>query len=151
MGPIYSALDSAGDGICALKLVTPWNIPTADFINQLSEYYQRMQRFQHPHVVRTLELGQAEDGVLFLVTEYVRGANLRQTLEQQTSLGVSRACRIVWEIAYALQAGQRLGMMHGEIKPEHILLSGARHSGANQAPRFQPGPGERCVARAFGL
>jgi serine/threonine protein kinase len=125
MGPIYTALDSAGDGICALKLVTPWNTPTADLINELSEYYQRMQRFQHPHVVRTFELGQAEDGVLFLVTEYVRGANLRQTLEQQASLGVSRSCRIVWEIACALEAGHALGMMHGEIKPEHILLSGA--------------------------
>jgi len=125
MGPIYTALDSAGDGICVLKLVTPWNIPTADLINQLSEYYQRMQRFQHPHVVRTLELGQGEDGVLFLVTEYVWGANLRQTLEQQTCLGVSRSCRIVWEIASALEAGLQMGMMHGEIKPEHILLSGA--------------------------
>jgi serine/threonine-protein kinase len=125
MGPIYTALDSAHDGICALKLVTPWNIPTADLINELSDYYQRMQRFQHPHVVRTLELGQAEDGVLFLVTEYVRGANLRQTLEQQSSLGISRSCRIVWEIASALEAGQRLGMVHGEIKPQHILLPGA--------------------------
>jgi serine/threonine protein kinase len=128
MGPIYTALDSAAGGVCALKLVTPWNIPTADLINQLSEYYQRMQRFQHPHIVRTLELGQAEDGVLFLVTEYVRGANLRQIIEQETSLGVSRSCRIVWEIAFALDAGQQLGMMHGEIKPEHILLSGAAKS-----------------------
>ena len=128
MGPIYTALDSAGGDVCALKLVTPWNIPTADLINQLSEYYQRTQRFQHPHVVRTLDLGQAEDGVLFLATEYVRGANLRQIIEQETSLGVARACRIVWEIAFALDAGQQLGMMHGEIKPEHILLTGAAKS-----------------------
>ncbi len=128
MGPIYTALDSGDGGVCALKLVTPWNVPTADLINQLSEYFQRMQRFQHPHVVRTLDLGQAEDGVLFLVTEYVRGPNLRQIIEQQTSLGVSRSCRIVWEIAFALDAGQQLGMMHGEIKPEHILLAGAAKS-----------------------
>jgi serine/threonine protein kinase len=124
MGPIYTALDSAGGGVCALKLITPWNIPSADIINQLSEYYQRMQRFQHPHVVRTLGLGQAEDGVLFLVTEYVRGANLRQIIEKETSLGVARSCRIVWEIAFALEGGQQLGMVHGEIKPEHILLTG---------------------------
>jgi len=128
MGPIYTALDSAGDGICALKLVTPWNVPTADLINQLSEYYQRMQRFQHPHVVRTFDLGQAEDGVLFLVTEYVRGANLRQFIDQESSLGVYRSCRIAREIASALDAGQHLGMMHGEIKPEHILLWGAAPS-----------------------
>jgi serine/threonine-protein kinase len=87
-----------------------------------------MQRFQHPHVVPTLDLGQAEDGVLFLVTEYVRGYNLRQIIDQETALGVSRACRIVWEIAFALEAGQELGMMHGEIKPEHILLTGTAKS-----------------------
>jgi serine/threonine protein kinase len=124
MGPIYTALDSVAEGICALKLVTPWNVPTAGLINQLSEYYQRMQRFQHPHVVRTFELGQAEDGVLFLVTEYVRGANLGQFIDQESSLGVSRSCRIVGDIASALDAGQQLGMMHGEIKPGHILLWG---------------------------
>ena len=128
MGPIYTALDSTGGVVCALKLVTPWNVPTADLINQLSEYYQRTQRFQHPHVVLTLDLAQAEDGVLFLVTEYVRGLNLRETIDQEASLGVSRACRIVWEIAFALDAGQQLGMMHGEIKPEHILLTGAAKS-----------------------
>lgn len=125
MGQIYTALDSGGHEICALKLVTPWNIPSADFINELSEYCQRTQRFQHPHVVRTLDLGQAEDGVMFLVTEYVRGLNLRQTIDQQGPLGVARASRIVWAVAFALDAGQQLGMMHGEIKPEHILLTGA--------------------------
>lgn len=124
MGPIYTALDSAGSGVCALKLVTPWNIPTQDLINQLSEYFQRMQRFQHPHVVRTLDFAQAEDGVLFLVTEYVRGSNLRKVMGQKNPLGVARSCRIIWEIAFALDAGQQLGMLHGEIKPEHILLTG---------------------------
>ena len=34
MGPIYSALDSAGEGICALKLVTPWHVPSANLINR---------------------------------------------------------------------------------------------------------------------
>ena len=125
MGPIYTAMDSVGGGVCALKLVTPWNVPTAEIINELSEYYQRMQRFQHPHVVRTLELGQAEDGVLFLVNEYVQGMNLRQFINQQVAVGVSRSCRIVWEIASALDAGQQLGITHGEIKPEHIMLSGS--------------------------
>ncbi|MFZ0961829.1 MAG: serine/threonine-protein kinase [Terriglobia bacterium] len=128
MGPIYTALDSGDGGVCALKLVTPWNVPTADLINQLSEYFQRMQRFQNPHVVRIIELGQAEDGVLFLVTEYVQGTSLRHIIEQQSSLGVTRSCRIVWEIAFALDAGQQLGILHGEIKPEHILLAGAGKS-----------------------
>ena len=128
MGQIYTALDSGVSDICALKLITPWNIPTAEVINQLSEYCHRTQRFQHPHVVRTLDLGQAEDGVLFLVTEFVRGLNLRQTIDKQGALGVARASRIVWEIAFALDAGLQLGMVHGEIKPEHILLAGTAKS-----------------------
>ncbi len=125
MGQIYTALDTGAGGVCALKLITPWNLPTADFINQLSEYCQRTQRFQHPNVVHTLDLGQAEDGVLFIVTEYVPGLNLRQILGREGCLELSRAIRIVWEIAFALDAGEQLGMMHGEIKPEHILLTGA--------------------------
>jgi serine/threonine-protein kinase len=123
LGPIYTALDTSGGTVCALKLITPWNAPTADLINQLSEYFQRMHRFQHPHVINTLDLGQAEDGVVFLATEYVHARNLRQVIDQETALEVSRASRIVWETCYALDAGQQLGMMHGEIKPEHILLA----------------------------
>lgn len=66
--------------------------------------------------------------MLFLVTEYVQGTSLRHIIEQQSSLGVTRSCRIVWEIAFALDAGQQLGILHGEIKPEHILLAGAGKS-----------------------
>jgi serine/threonine-protein kinase len=47
-------------------------------------------------------------------------------IEQQAPLELSRACRIVWEIACALDAGQNLGMVHGDIKPEHILLARLR-------------------------
>ena len=123
MGPIYTALDAASGEICALKLVNPWSVPGLDLVNQLGEYCQRLKRFKHPHVVRTYEFGHAEDGVVFLVTEYVSGLNLRQAIEQQAPLEVPRACRIVWEIASALDAGQQLGMMHGDIKPEHIMLA----------------------------
>ena len=123
LGPIYTALDTSGGTVCALKLITPWNAPTADLINQLSEYFQRMHRFQHPHVINTLDLGQAEDGVVFLATEYVHARNLRQVIDQEAALEISRAGRIVWETCYALEAGQQLGMVHGEIKPEHILLA----------------------------
>ena len=123
LGPIYTALDSGSGEVCALKLVTPWNPPGPELINQLGEYCQRMRQFDHPHVVRTYDLGRAQDGVLFLVTEYVSGPNLRQVIEAEAPLEVSRACCIIWEIAFALDTGHSLGMMHGDIKPEHILLA----------------------------
>jgi serine/threonine protein kinase len=123
LGPIYTALDTACGEVCALKLVTPWSPPGPDLVNHLVEYCRRLQRFDHPHVVRTYDLGRADDGVTFISSEYVSGLNLRQVIEQQAPLEVSRACRIVWEIASALDAGQQLGMMHGDIKPEHIMLA----------------------------
>jgi len=123
LGPIYTALDSHTGGVCVLKLVTPWNPPGPELVNRLMEYCRRLQRFEHTHVVRTYDLGRAEDGVLFLVTEYVSGQNLRQVIEAEGPLELSRACRIVWEITCALDAGQSLGMVHGDIKPEHILLA----------------------------
>lgn len=123
LGPIYTALDTASGEVCALKLVTPWSPPGPDLVNQLVEYCRRLQRFDHPHVVRTYDLGQADDGVTFISSEYVSGLNLRQVIERQAPLEVSRACRIVWEIASALDAGQQLGMMHGDIKPEHVMLA----------------------------
>jgi serine/threonine protein kinase len=123
LGPIYTSLDSDSGAVCALKLVTPWNQPGPDLVNQLEEYCRRLQRFEHPNVVRTYELSQAEDGVVFLVTEYVSGPNLREVIAEQAPLEVARACRMVWEIASALDAGLQLGMMHGDIRPEHIILA----------------------------
>jgi serine/threonine protein kinase len=127
-GPIYTALDSGSGDVCTLKLITPWNLPTEALINEVSEYYQRARRLQHQHAVRTLELCQTENGVLFLVNEYAPGRNLRQIVDQECSLDVPRACRIVWEVASALDAAHQLGILHGEIKPEHILLTDGKNS-----------------------
>jgi serine/threonine-protein kinase len=122
MGPIYTVLDTGSGEVCVLKLVAPWNQPSPEIVNGLNEYCQRMQRLEHPSVVRTLELGQADDGVLFISTEYVSGPNLREVIEGGAPLDVARACQIIGQVASALDAGQQLEMTHGEIKPEHILI-----------------------------
>jgi serine/threonine protein kinase len=123
MGPIYTVMDSGSGDVSVLKLITPWNQPSPEIVNGLNEYCRRMQRLEHPNVVRTLELGQAEDGVLFISTEYLSGPNLREVMEADAPLELSRACQIVGEVASALDAGLQLEMTHGEIKPEHILMA----------------------------
>jgi hypothetical protein len=150
MGPIYTALDSAGGDVCC---------PEADYPLEHSHRRPHQSTFRvlpaHAAIpasprgshARTLPGGgwSAVSG-----HRVCAGCEPAANHQQGNFLGVARSSRIVWEVAFALDAGQQLGMMHGEIKPEHILLCGHGKIGANKAARFQPGPGKRCVARTFG-
>ena len=62
------------------------------------------------------------DGTLLYVTPVVQGQSLRDRLDAQRQLPIADAVRIASEVAGALDHAHRLGIIHGDIKPENILL-----------------------------
>jgi serine/threonine-protein kinase len=63
-----------------------------------------------------------EDGILFLCTRYVDGADLRTVLRQEGRLDPERALDLVEQVAAALDAAHRAGLVHRDIKPGNILV-----------------------------
>src|SRR5207302_10690238 len=75
----------------------------------------------HPHLLPVFDSGQARQ-FLYYVMPYVAGESLRERLTREHQLPVGEAVRIAREVADALDAEHRHGIVHRDIKPENILL-----------------------------
>lgn len=80
----------------------------------------------HPHILPVLDSGRA-DGFLFYVMPYVDGESLRERLEREGELPLADAVRIGREVADGLAHAHARGVVHRDIKPGNVLLSG-RHA-----------------------
>ncbi|MEX2180427.1 MAG: SUMF1/EgtB/PvdO family nonheme iron enzyme [Gemmatimonadaceae bacterium] len=78
---------------------------------------------QHPHILPLFDSGEA-DGLFFYVMPYVEGESLRARLHRDKKLPFADALRIAGDVASALTAAHSRGVIHRDIKPDNILLTG---------------------------
>jgi tetratricopeptide (TPR) repeat protein len=78
-------------------------------------------QLHHPQILPLHDSGDA-DGLLYYVMPYVPGGTLRRRLNEQPPLAIDDIVRITAEVASALDAAHRHGVIHRDIKPENILL-----------------------------
>ena len=83
-------------------------------------------QLQHPHILSLLDSGEA-DGLLFFVMPYVKGQSLRERLARDGELPVHEAVRLLIEVVDALAEAHAHGVVHRDIKPDNVMLSG-RHA-----------------------
>lgn len=79
-------------------------------------------QLSHPAVVQLYDVGIGEDGTPFLVMEYIAGRTIENYFGSST-LTIQRACAWTVDLAGALAAAHRAGMIHGDIKPGNILVT----------------------------
>ncbi|HMF11244.1 MAG TPA: serine/threonine-protein kinase, partial [Gemmataceae bacterium] len=120
MGAVYKARQPKLDRLVAVKILPPeWGKDPA-FAERFAREARALARLTHPHIVAVHDFGE-NDGLFYLVMEFVDGANLRQVL-QEGRLKASEALAIVPQICDALQYAHEEGVVHRDIKPENILL-----------------------------
>lgn len=90
-----------------------------------------------PSVVTAYECGQTEDGSAFLTTEYLQGRTLRDVIRRGGSLDVQRALRLACQIAEGLDAIHGAGYVHGDIRPENVIVIPARNEEVAKLKGFE--------------
>ncbi len=125
MATVYLAHDLRHDRQVALKVLRPELAATLGperFVNEI----HIAARLTHPHILPVHDSGEAA-GFLFYVMPYIDGETLRHRITRQGVLPVPEAARLLRDVADALAAAHALGVVHRDIKPDNILLSG-RHA-----------------------
>ncbi len=77
----------------------------------------------HPGIVTVYDAGAADDGTCYLVMELLTGGSLAELLAGKERLDVPDVLRIGVALAGALESAHRVGVVHGDVKPENVLLS----------------------------
>lgn len=128
-GIVYEARSVAGERV-ALKVLRAELAPSQREVRRFLDEAERMQRVTHPGLVRLLEAGVLPDGRPYLAMPFLDG----ETLSERIARGpVPPRVAITWakELASAVEALHRAGMIHRDIKPENVLLVGENDADAH--------------------
>ena len=121
MGEVYRARDTRLDREVAIK-VLPANLSSdASLKQRLEREAKAVSKLSHPDICTLHDIGH-QDGVDFLVMEYLEG----ETLEHQLIKGplpTEQALRYGAEIADALAKAHKLGITHRDLKPANVMLT----------------------------
>jgi eukaryotic-like serine/threonine-protein kinase len=98
-----------------------------------------MAELNHPNCVEVFDYGQADDGSLFYVMEYLEGMNLEDLVKEHGALPAGRAIAVLRQICAALEAAHARGLVHRDVKPRNIFLG------------YRPGLGDIAKLLDFGL
>ena len=82
-----------------------------------------MSHLSHPNTVKVYLYGELDDGLLYIVMEYLEGRNLNQVVRKEGPLSVDRAIPVLIQVCGALQEAHLMGIVHRDLKPENIFLS----------------------------
>jgi serine/threonine protein kinase len=122
MGAVYKAFHVTFDELRALKVMNPEILGDELFIKRFKQEAVIARRLDHPNAVRVDDIDESEDGRPYIVMEYIEGDSLKKLIQEHGPLPVVRTCSIIKQVAAALDAAHRLGMVHRDIKPANIVL-----------------------------
>jgi serine/threonine-protein kinase len=125
MATVYLAQDLKHDRRVALKVLKP-DLTAVLGHDRFPREIRIVAQLQHPHILPLHDSGETA-GFLYYVMPFVEGESLRGRIEREGPLPVGEALRILREVVDALAAAHARGIVHRDIKPDNVMLSG-RHA-----------------------
>lgn len=122
MSTVYLAKDIRLNRNIALKILRPHLAADQAFIKRLQREAWSAASLSHPHVVQIHDHG-VSDKYAYLVLEFIDGQTLRDVISQRGPLSPRAALDLLDPIVEGLAAAHSTGIIHGDIKPENVLIS----------------------------
>ncbi len=151
MATVYLAEDLKHHRQVAVKVLRP-ELASAMGPERFTREIEIAARLQHPHILAVYDSGEA-DGLLYYVMPFVEGESLAGRIARDGALPTEVAVRVLREVADALGYAHQRGLIHRDIKPDNILLSGQHALVADFgiARAAHDAAGERLTATGLAL
>lgn len=121
VGRVFKAMHRRLQKVFALKILHERAVHSPAAVRRFHQEVKAAARLEHPNVVRTVYAGEQE-GVHYLVMEYVAGQDLHNLVKRQGPLAPARALGYILQAAQGLEYAHAQGVIHRDIKPGNLLL-----------------------------
>ncbi|WP_071162422.1 Stk1 family PASTA domain-containing Ser/Thr kinase, partial [[Clostridium] dakarense] len=122
MAFVYEAKDRLLNRTVAVKVLRPEFVDDEEFLGKFKREAEAVASLSHANIVNVYDVG--EDGkVHYIVMEFIDGQNLKEIIKNEGTLDEYTALDITKQIAMALSAAHKKGIIHRDIKPHNILIS----------------------------
>src|SRR6266850_910404 len=123
MGSVYRGKHVLMDKTVAVKVLRPSLAVDNVVVARFSREAKAASRISHPHAVSVTDFGESENGIVFLVMEYLDGRTLKDIIRSEGPMALDRAVEIVRQVSGALDAAHQQGVIHRDLKSDNIMLS----------------------------
>lgn len=122
MAIVYKGRDNFLGRLVTIKVLRPEFSCDQNFTFRFRREAQAVASLSHPNIVSIYDVGQ-ENGIYYLVMEYVDGEDLKTVIRREGALPPERAVSIACQVLEALEHAHENGIVHRDIKPHNILIT----------------------------
>lgn len=119
---VAKARDTSSGRVVAVKTLKPSAAAAPDLAMLLRRVAPDLANLAHPNIARLEEIGE-ENGLPYLVTEFVRGINLKERIRRIAPFTLSVAVDFAIAIGEALAQAHSEGVVHGDLRPQNVIVS----------------------------
>ena len=120
MGTVYRATHILMEKTVAIKVLHPSLAADEKIVARFSREAKAASRISHPHAISVTDFGESENGVVFLVMEYLRGQTLKEIIRAEGPLPLPRVVEIIRQVSGALETAHAEGVVHRDLKSDNI-------------------------------
>jgi len=122
MGAVYKGTHVLMDKTVAIKVLRPSLAADEKIVARFSREARAASRISHPHAISVTDFGEDENGIVFLVMEYLDGETLKNLIRREGPMPLTRVVDIIKQVGQALDAAHQQGVVHRDLKSDNIML-----------------------------
>ena len=122
MSDVYKAKDHILGRMVAIKVLKQEFSEDINFVTKFRTEAQSAAGLEHPNIVNIYDVG-SENGMHFIVMEYVEGITLKTYIEKKGQLSFKEATSIAIQVARGIETAHNKAITHRDIKPQNIMIS----------------------------
>ena len=122
MANVYKAYDEESQRIVALNVLKDEHRGDMEFVRRFEREAQAVLMLSHENIVRSYDVGE-DDGVSYIVLEYVEGKTLKEIIKEEGPLSPKTAVNYACQVLDALSHAHERGIIHRDVKPQNVIIT----------------------------